>query len=182
MLCVLCPAMQPCPPNTVTPDQVTSPYPAQESLLLTSSDQCATKPGYGWEDDSAMECAIGFWAAGGCRRFWHGHGSRSLLAGPAQAGQVTACKSTASADMLSNASNARNQLGFKLLAAFCTESHIMWRPVVCCKHITCDTLQCAASISVQLSAVAVCCRLRQPAVHEVWRRTDNRKQAVHTPN
>lgn len=36
----------PCPPNTVTPDQFTLPgIPTQKSPLLTSSDQCATRPG-----------------------------------------------------------------------------------------------------------------------------------------
>lgn len=57
---------QPCPPNTVTPDQVTLPsVTTQLSPLLTSPTLCATKPGYGWEDNTAVPCPIGYWAAGG---------------------------------------------------------------------------------------------------------------------
>lgn len=75
--CLRCVLPQPCPPNTVTPDQVTLPsIMTQLSPLLTSPTLCATKPGYGWEDTTAVPCPIGYWAAGGLR--WWDWGSWQL--------------------------------------------------------------------------------------------------------
>lgn len=57
--------MQPCPPHMVTPDQFTLPdIPMQQSPLLTSPGQCATRPGFGWEDGRAVPCGISFFAVG----------------------------------------------------------------------------------------------------------------------
>lgn len=56
---------QPCGPHFVTPDQITLPsIPTQQSAVLTTSEQCTTQPGFGYEDGRAVPCPIGFWAAG----------------------------------------------------------------------------------------------------------------------
>lgn len=57
--------LQPCGPHLVTPDQLTLPgIPTQPVPVLTTSEQCTTQPGYGYEDGRAVPCPIGFWAAG----------------------------------------------------------------------------------------------------------------------
>lgn len=49
----------------MTPDQVTLPgISPQSSPVLTTTGQCTTQPGYGYEDGRAVPCSIGYWAAG----------------------------------------------------------------------------------------------------------------------
>jgi hypothetical protein len=57
--------VQPCPDNTVTPDQFatnagTPPFTSPDACVT----RCVAKPGYGWADSTAAVCLVGYYKPG----------------------------------------------------------------------------------------------------------------------